>query len=113
MRKIFVLPLLGFALLALSSLSTASAQVGYVPRSCYRGAYTPYAYRSGYAPYGRVAVVPAVPTYRYAPPVYRSYRVTPSTNRLYGIGGYGNLGYPAPVYPRVSPTPGVQLRIGF
>ncbi len=121
MTRFFVASLLAVGLcLATANLNTAQAQFG----SPYgiRAPYCPgggfgvpaYGYRSfrpvvspfgvGYSSYYRSPALSVTRSSFYASPYAR---VSP-----YGLGGFGNLGYPG-IGPAIRTGPRVQLRVGF
>lgn len=121
MNRILITSTLAAGFLLLSAdFNAAQAQYGYyptyVPRTCARvpaystgyRAVTPYGLSYRTTSYGSPGL--AVTRY-YAAPSYR-YTVDPRTVQPYGLGGYGNLGYP-PIQPVQRGVPRVQLRIGF
>ena len=124
MRRILFAAVMGLGVLLLTAdQNTAHAQYGYgyghhhapVPscsvnrgyQSAYRAGYgayvSPYSYR-----YGSPGLTVTRSSY-YAPSAFGHPAVIAAPSRYYGLGGYGNLGYPS-LY---RPSPGIQLRIGF
>lgn len=124
MKKLLLAAVLGIGVLLLTAdQNAAHAQYGYGHgyhhargpscspnfgyQSAYRASYgayaSPYAYR-----YGSPGLTVSRSAY-YAPAAFGQPAVIASPSRYYGIGGYGNLGYPS-LY---RPSPGIQLRIGF
>lgn len=119
MTKFLLAPVLALGLMfASADLNTAEAQYGYglgatCPGTVYSSRYNSYRY--GYSPYrsyyGSYYGSPGLSVSRYyGNPRYRSY--APVVVSPYGLGGYGNLGYPG-IGPSIRTLPRVQLRVGF
>lgn len=113
---------------ASSELSSAKAQYGYGHHDHHHHCVPSYGrslsyggYQTGYSPYGSVNAygsnfygAPGLSVTRssyYGSPI-GTYGLAAAPITPFGLGGYGNLGYPSP-YPPARTPPRVQLRIGF